>query len=240
MPQTNQGKIVRKVILWGGTGHAKVLHQIFQYFDWELVAVFDNDTSVGSPFKGVPLYHGVEGFRKWKVEHDNEEVWFLVAIGGARGYDRVTIQRFLEDQRLKPCIAVHPTAFVAEDTRIKAGSQILAHAALCSEAELGRSCILNTGSSVDHECYLGDGVHIGPGAVLAGLVTVGDYSFVGSGAVVLPRINIGENVIVGAGSVVTKDVEDGKVVYGNPARVIRENTQNAVAVSPSSGVRVQS
>lgn len=74
---------------------------------------------------------------------------------------------------------------------------------------------------MDHECRRGNGVRVGPGANLAGVVPVSDYSFIGTGAVVLPRIKIGADVIVGAGSLVTKDVPDGMVTFGNPAKVGR-------------------
>ncbi len=86
---------------------------------------------------------------------------------------------------------------------------------------MGKACIINTSASVDHECVLGDGVHIAPGATIAGCVKIGDFSFVGSGAVILPNIKVGSNVIVGAGSVVTRNVEDNILTYGNPARVVR-------------------
>ncbi len=35
-------------------------------------------------------------------------------------------------------------------------------------------CIINTRASVDHDCELGDFVHVGPGAVITGSVTVGN------------------------------------------------------------------
>ncbi len=87
---------------------------------------------------------------------------------------------------------------------------------------LGRACIINTGASVDHECRLGDGVHIGPGATLAGCVEVDDYATVYSGAVVLPRIRIGKSAIVGAGAVIRGDVPECTVVVGNPAEIMKE------------------
>ena len=46
--------------------------------------------------------------------------------------------------------------------------------------------IVNTGASVDHECVIGDAVHLAPGARLAGRVTVGEAAWVGIGAVVKP------------------------------------------------------
>jgi serine acetyltransferase len=83
---------------------------------------------------------------------------------------------------------------------------------------LGNACIINSSAIVEHECLINSGVHIGPGAKLAGLVEVGDYSFIGMGAIILPRIKIGKHVIVGAGAVVTKNVTDNVTVAGNPAR----------------------
>jgi acetyltransferase-like isoleucine patch superfamily enzyme len=45
---------------------------------------------------------------------------------------------------------------------------------------------------------------------------------VGGGAVLLPAVEIGEEAFVGAGAVVTKDVPARAVVVGNPARQIRD------------------
>jgi acetyltransferase-like isoleucine patch superfamily enzyme len=45
---------------------------------------------------------------------------------------------------------------------------------------------------------------------------------VGGGAVLCPGVEIGEEAFVGAGAVVTKDVPARAVVFGNPARVIRD------------------
>jgi acetyltransferase-like isoleucine patch superfamily enzyme len=38
---------------------------------------------------------------------------------------------------------------------------------------------------------------------------------------VLDRLEIGENTVVGAGSLVVKSLPDDVLVYGNPAKVIR-------------------
>jgi len=215
--------MLKPIVFWGASGHAKVLHEFIGGAGYELAAIFDNNPEASSPIPGTPLYYGAEGFARWKTEQGVVNASCLVAIGGSRGRARLEIQRFLEAHRLEPIIAIHPTAFVAANAVVSKGSQILANASVCADAVLGEGCIVNTASSVDHETVLGDGVHIAPGATLAGCVSVGAHSLIGPGAVVLPRISIGVDCIVGAGAVVTKDVPDGKVVYGNPATIRRDN-----------------
>jgi len=207
------------VILWGATGHAKVLRELLERIGHRVIAVFDNDPRVAPPFSDVPLFHGKEGFDAWRQQNRALEVLGLVAIGGSLGADRLERMAFFVSQGIQaPAVVIHPTAFVAANATCGRGSQVLAQAAVCVEARIGEACIVNTRASVDHECVLGDGVHIGPGATLAGCVSVGERSFVGAGAVVLPRIRIGRDAVVGAGAVVTRDLPDGAVVSGNPAR----------------------
>jgi UDP-2-acetamido-3-amino-2,3-dideoxy-glucuronate N-acetyltransferase len=50
---------------------------------------------------------------------------------------------------------------------------------------------------------------------------------IGSGATILANVVIGENAIVGAGSVVTRDVPPDMIVAGNPARVLRQVSQES-------------
>ncbi len=210
---------MKDIVFWGGTGHAKVLRECMAHLGFRLIALFDNDISVSSPFEGVPLYHRESGFEAWYVEQGPNRAHQLVTIGGDRGFDRVGLHQFLSDHGLLSTVAIHPTSFVAPDVVVGDGSQILANATVAVQTVLGISSIVNTSASIDHECWIGDGVHIAPGATLAGLIKVGDYSMIGAGAIVLPRVVIGSNVVVGAGSVVTSDLPDNCVAYGCPARI---------------------
>jgi sugar O-acyltransferase (sialic acid O-acetyltransferase NeuD family) len=110
---------------------------------------------------------------------------------------------------------------VSETARLAEGCQVLANAVVSADASMDCACIINNSANVDHECRLGRGVHIAPGAVLCGCVTLAENTMIGASAVVLPGLRIGTGAIVGAGAVVTKDVPDFAVVAGNPARVIR-------------------
>ncbi|GAB3213356.1 sugar O-acetyltransferase [Marinactinospora thermotolerans] len=53
-------------------------------------------------------------------------------------------------------------------------------------------------------------------------ITIGDNVWLGGGVIVCPGVTIGDNTVVGAGSVVVKDLPANVVAVGNPARVVRE------------------
>ncbi len=209
----------RPLIIWGASGHARVLREFSDATGYELIAVFDN-AAVSPPFPDVPLHVGKEGFARWLKVGDRAGTAAMVAIGGDRGRDRLAMQTFLREQGMVIAHAIHPSCYVATTARLGSGCQVLAQSVVGADARLGDGCIINTRASVDHECVLGDGVHVAPGATLTGCITVGDCSMIGAGAVVLPRVRIGANAVIGAGAIVTKDVPDNAVIVGNPGRVM--------------------
>ena len=73
-------------------------------------------------------------------------------------------------------------------------------------AQLGKGCIVNTCASVDHDCNVGDYVHVAVGAHLCGTVEVGAYTWIGAGATVSNNVSICPECMIGAGAVVVKSV----------------------------------
>lgn len=218
-------------VIWGSAGHAKVLTDMLRSAGKTVLALFDNNLQSTSCLPGVPLFYGDAGFSHWLEQFRHRQtLGAAVAIGGARGRDRHALgHQMLTAGLLLPSL-VHPSAAVAASAQYGAGCHILAHAVLAADARLGEACIINNCANVDHECQLGDGVHIAPGAVLCGCVIVDEFAMVGAGAVILPRLHIGAGAVVGAGAIVTRDVPAGAIVVGNPARVLQYAITN-----PSTG-----
>lgn len=211
-----------KFVIWGSAGHAKVLSELIHLQGGEVVALFDNNLNAVSVLPGVPLFIGEKSFREWESHNGRKaSLCGIVAIGGSRGSDRIYIQKIFREHHLKIPTLVHPYASVSSTVILGEGTQVLAHSLVAADTQIGEACIINHRSSVDHECLIGDGVHIAPGATLCGCITVANNVMIGAGSVVLPRLEIGKNTIVGAGAVVTRNLPENVVAFGNPARIIR-------------------
>lgn len=204
--------------VWGATGQALVIHEFADQVGLRICALVDNDPDVQS-ILDVPLLRGIDGLRAWLSDNEAEQGFgAIIAIGGGRGADRLALADQMLALGLEPADAVHPHSYIAVDAELGPGLQVMAGAVIATRVRAGAQCLVNTAASVDHECVLGDGVHIGPGATLAGCVEVGDRTFVGAGATVLPNVSIGADTTIGAGSTVTRDVPGGATVVGTPAR----------------------
>ncbi len=121
--------------------------------------------------------------------------------------------------------AIHPSAQIGKHVRMGCGNVVMAGAAVNSGTTIGDFCIMNTNCSLDHDCRLGSFVSFAPNSCAGGIVEVGDYSAVCLGANVIHQIRIGPHAVVGAGSTVLNDVSANSVVFGTPARKVRNRSE---------------
>jgi acyl-[acyl carrier protein]--UDP-N-acetylglucosamine O-acyltransferase len=71
---------------------------------------------------------------------------------------------------------------------------------------IGENSIVNTSVSVDHDCIIGQHVHIAPGSTVCGGVRIEDNVYIGSGAVIVQGVRIAPYIFIKAGTIVTRDV----------------------------------
>lgn len=200
------------VILLGAGGHAKVLIDMLRINSLDLLGIIAPEPiEIGSaPYLGddrkvlsyaphsVQLVNGLGSAGSMQRRREIFESFT------GRGYTFATL--------------IHPSAVIASDVRLGPGVQIMAGSVIQTCTIIGANTIVNTRSSVDHDCVIGDHVHISPGVTLCGNVTIHSEVHIGAGSTIIQGRTVQQKSVVGAGSVVLSNIRAGSTVYGVPAK----------------------
>lgn len=137
---------------------------------------------------------------------------------------------------------IHETAFIAPN------ATIIGNVTIGENSSIWFGCILRCEKNqikignrtniqdlstihIDHELsvIVGDDVTVGHNVILHGC-EIGNNVLVGMGSIVMNGCKIGDNVIIGAGSLLTQNTEvpPNSLVFGRPAKVIRNLTQEEI------------
>lgn len=201
---------MKELIIIGAGGHGRVIADIAQKTgEYEAISFLDDGESKTS--MGLPVVGGTNELEKYVKTAD-----IFVAIGNSavRGD---FIERLLAMGANVPTL-IHPSAVIGACVEIGAGTAIMAGAVINPCAKLGKGVILNTCSSIDHDCVVGDYCHIAVGVHVAGTVVLGDRVWLGAGVTVKNNVSICSDCMIGAGAVVVKDIMENGTYIGVPAR----------------------
>jgi 2,3,4,5-tetrahydropyridine-2-carboxylate N-succinyltransferase len=125
---------------------------------------------------------------------------------------------------------IEPGAIIRDGVTIGKQAVIMMGAVINIGASIGEGSMIDMNAVLGARASIGKRVHVGAGAVVAGVleppsatpVVVEDGVLIGANAVILEGVRIGENSVVAAGSVVTEDVPADCVVAGIPAKIIKQ------------------
>lgn len=192
------------MILYGASGHGKVVYSICG----DQVICFFDDNEELEDFRAKPV-------RKYDASYKSE-IPLVISIGDNK------IRKSLA-QKVDHFIGkvISLSAVIDKTVIIGSGAQVIHKSLIQADVIIGKHSIVNSMSSIDHDCEICDFAHIAPNSTLCGNVTVGEGTLIGAGSVIMPGMKIGKWCVVAAGSVVTKHVPDFAQVAGNPARIIK-------------------
>ncbi len=207
-----------EIVVIGAGGHSRVVADVIRLIGEFTIQGFVDQAANrhGESFAGAHIIGGdnaLDDMLRRGVTHA------AVALGDNEARMRIG-EDLLRRGFTLPAL-VHPAATVAGDVVMGHGTLLCAGAIINPASRVGRFAIINTAASVDHDCNIGDGVHIAPGAHLGGHVTVGERTLIGLGASIKPGVRIGARVTAGVGAAIVQDVSDGATVIGVPAREMK-------------------
>lgn len=197
----------RKVIIIGASGHGKVIADIVLKNHDCLVGFLDDGIEKDTEILGYKVLGKTEDVMKYS------DCEFVIGIGSNEIRHRIASQ-----YSLNWYTAIHPSSQIGLDVHIGEGTVVMANAVINSCSKIGKHCIINTCSIVEHDNVIEDFVHISPHATLCGTVFIGEMSHIGANATIKNNIHIISNCRVGAGCVVVKDITKEGTYIGVPAR----------------------
>lgn len=196
------------MLLYGGSGHAKVVIDCLLANQIPVHAIFDDNRDLHSLLQFPVAGQYQAGFLP--------EEPLIIAIGN--NTIRKKIASLIKHRFGK---AIHPSAVVSPFAQVEEGTVVFQNSVIQASARIGKHCIINTAASVDHDSIVEDFVHISPHATLSGNVTVGEGTHVGAGATIIPGVTIGKWCVIGAGAVVITNIPDYATTVGVPAKIIK-------------------
>jgi sugar O-acyltransferase (sialic acid O-acetyltransferase NeuD family) len=202
---------IHRVAIIGAGGHATVVASTLIAAGEEVIGFYeDGSSNWGKKILDLPIIGPISEISSKNCSHA------IIAIGSNADRKRIAAEIDIDW-----ITVVHPFAWVHPKVSLGKGTIVCAGAVIQPGAKVGSHVILNTRSSVDHHCRVGDYAHIAV-AHLAGGASIDEGVFMALGSVVLPKIRVGAWATVGAGAVVRKNVLPNTTVVGNPARPLAE------------------
>jgi sugar O-acyltransferase (sialic acid O-acetyltransferase NeuD family) len=214
----------KKLLCWGTLDQCAAIKTIVEGLGAQYDILVDDDLNKKPPFEAIEFLSGRQNFESWLKGRNMSEWGFIVAIGSPYGFIRCQLHDYLVGKGLTSVSICDPSALLDYNITLGEGVQIMKGVIVNTQAKIGKQCILNTRSTIEHHDEIEQGVGIGPGAILCGRVTIKEFSWIGAGATVISHISIGANTIVGAGAMVRQNVPDNIVVGGVPAKFIKVNS----------------
>ncbi len=211
---------MEKVVIFGASGHAKVVIDIFErQGSYEIIGLLDSNKDQGVEIFGCKVLGDMDQIPLLLKE--TPELCFFIAIGDNWTRSLIVKQLLEIAPNIRFVNAIHPNSIMGKNVVLGKGIMIMAGSIINADSYIGDFTIINTKSSVGHESILGDFCSLAPNSTLAGNVRVGEFSAVSLSATVLNGRVIGNHCVIGSGSLLIKDVDDFSVYYGVPARFIR-------------------
>lgn len=201
------------MLLYGASGHAKVIIDCLREEGKEIEGIFDDNSDLVS-LNGYDVINGYD-----KDYFTDQKL--IVSVG-----DNLVRKKLVAQVEHDFGVAKHPSAIISCVSEVGKGSVVMHGAVLQSSTRIGKHCIINTRSSVDHDCVIDDFCHVSPGVTLCGGVKVGEGTHIGAGSTVIPNITIGKWCVIGAGAVITDNLPDYSFVVGVPGKVIKKLDSN--------------
>lgn len=201
--------MLKKVVIIGAGGHAKSCMDVINSNNkhYKIAGFVDKNKSI----KKISNYK-ILGNDKDLNKIFKRYKYAVVGFGQIKTYKlRENFFKKLKKIGFKLPSIISKFAYFSKNSKIDEGSIVMHGVVINAFSSIGKNCIINTNSTIEHDVKIGDNCHIAGGAVINGGAIIGDGTFIGSRTVVKQGIKIGRNCIISANIFVRKNLKNNKI-----------------------------
>lgn len=181
---------------------------------WEIKGFIDDDPDALDGVNcDLPVLSSIDAYSICREDR------FICCIGN--GGARKKISERLRDRGAIFANLIHPTAVIADSSKIGDNVLIYPFSLVSDNAAIGDGCIVNMYSSIAHDAVLGEYCTISAHCDVTGRCRLGDRVFMGTTSSIVPGTMVGDGAYICAGSTVMAGIKSGRKVMGNPAKMIQ-------------------
>ncbi len=218
----------KKVVIFGSGNHAKVIFsEILKDKSLDFLGFVD-DKKIK---KQTILEHNKKKFYNLgsirEMAPKKNKIYGIIGIGHNFEREKVFNLILKYNSKFKFLKIISKDAIInTKRIMIGNGTVVMSGAIINFGTKVGKNCIINTSSSIDHDNFLDDFSSIGPGAITSGNVVIGKNTHIGLGAKIMQKVIIGKNTVIGACSFINKKCKPYSIYYGIPGKLSKSRKYN--------------
>lgn len=214
----------KKVLIIGGEGNGGVIASCIEDnrnrygdYEWE-VAGFINDFE--EEIDGYPVLGRMKDIKKLIAETDFFFSWGIHLVGRNFKTSELFRSANIPDHRL--ATIVHKSAFIGKGVVLEPGSFVMYNSYIGPQAHIGKCSLVMANCSIGHDTVIGDLCHCSVGSIMTGYSKLGYCSDLAVGATLIAYKVVGDYSMVAANALGTHDIPEGEIWAGCPARFLKK------------------
>ncbi|NLZ83744.1 MAG: acetyltransferase [Clostridiales bacterium] len=209
-----------KILLLGAGGHCmSVLDSLLALNLYTDIGIIDKTYKEDcSDILGVPIVGADDDLERLHEEGYTDAFITVGSLGDTS--IRSKLYKIIKGIGFNIPNIIDGSSIISKFATLGEGNYIGKKVAINGATTIGNCTIINTSSSIDHECIINDFVHLSPGSILCGNVSIGANTHIGAGSVIKQGLSIGSDTMIGMGSVVLTNIRANTTAFGNPCREV--------------------
>tara|TARA_B100000989_G_C19524966_1_gene466259 strand:- start:2142 stop:2792 length:651 start_codon:yes stop_codon:yes gene_type:complete len=211
----------KNIIIIGAGNTASEIYPILQSLSktkkFNIQAILDDNKKYHKKkFQGVPIHIGIENAVKYKNS------LFVFGIGSYQNKNKrkKIFDKMSVDLDRFPNI-IDTSTKIEDNVRLGYGNIIYPYSVICSGTKIKNFCIFTHHNILAHDVIINSFSTFGSKTSILNNTRIGKEVFVGANVLIGENISVDDFSTVVMGSVVLTNIKKRQVVFGNPAKVIK-------------------